>query len=95
MGRFLAFLLVFIIGAVIGVVGGGFIGAAGGAYVGSCKVIDTAVANGSMTQDQANSLLKSIAADIGVKPEDKQRIIDALKKSDQPPSACVTAIQAL
>jgi outer membrane lipoprotein SlyB len=95
MGRFLAFLFVFILGGIIGLAVGGFGGAAAGGYLGACKVIDTAVAEGTMTQDQANTLVKSIAADIDVKPEDKQRIVDALKKSNQPPSACSTAIEAL
>ena len=95
MGRFLAFLFVFVLGGIIGFAVGGFGGAAVGGYVGACKVVDTTVGNGTMTQDQANALLKSIAADIGVKPEDKQRIVDALKKSNQPPSACSAAIEAL
>jgi polyhydroxyalkanoate synthesis regulator phasin len=95
MGRFLAFLFVFVLGGIIGFAVGGFGGAAAGAYVGACKVIDQGVGDGTMTQDQANTLVKSIANDIGVRPEDKQRIIDALKKSDQPPSPCATAIQAL
>jgi outer membrane lipoprotein SlyB len=95
MGRFLAFLFVFILGGVIGFAVGGFGGAAYGGYVGACKVIDTAVGQGSMTQDQANAIIKSAAAELGVKPEDKQRIVDALKKSDQPPSPCSTAVEAL
>jgi len=95
MGRFLAFLLVFILGAVVGGLGGAFVGGAGGAYLGACRVIDQAVTDGTMTQDQANGLVKSVAADLGVKPEDKQRIVDALKRSNQPPSPCSTAIEAL
>ena len=95
MGRFLAFLLVFVLGAIVGAVGGAFVGGAGGAYLGACKVIDQAVTEGTMTQDQANALVKSAAADLGVKPEDKQRIVDALKRSNQPPSPCSAAIEAL
>jgi len=95
MGRFLAFLFVFLLGGVIGFAVGGFGGAAAGAYVGACKVIDQAVTEGTMTQDQANALVKSVAADVGVKPEDKQRIVDALKRSNQPPSPCSAAIEAL
>jgi outer membrane lipoprotein SlyB len=95
MGRFLAFLLVFVLGGIIGLAVGGFGGAAAGSYIGACKVIDTAVGENTMTQDQANAIVKSIAADIGVKPEDKQRIVDALKKANQPPSACSAAIEAL
>lgn len=95
MGRFLAFLFVFILGAVIGVVGGGYVGAVGGGYVGACKVIDQAVTEGTMTQDQANAIVKSIALDLGVKQEDKPRIVEALKRANQPPSPCSAAIEAL
>lgn len=95
MGRFLLFLLVFIIGGVIGFAVGGFAGAAGGSYLGACKVIDSAVAAGSMTQDEANTTIRALAADIGVKPEDKQTIVDALKRADQPETPCTEAIRAL
>jgi outer membrane lipoprotein SlyB len=95
MGRFFAFLLVFVLGGIIGFAVGGFGGAAAGGYLGACKVIDSAVASGAMTQDEANAAIKQIATDIGVKPEDKQRIVDALKRANQPPSACSTAIEAL
>ena len=95
MGRFLAFLFVFILGGIIGFVVGGFGGAAAGAYVGACKVIDQAVTESSMTQDQANALVKSIANDLDIKSEQKQQIIDRLKKANAPPSPCSTAIEAL
>jgi len=95
MGRFLAFLFTFIVGAVIGFVAGGIGGGAVGAYAGACKVIDTAVAQNTLTQDQANALVKSLATDLDIKPEDKQRIVDALKKAHPEPSACQTAISAL
>jgi len=95
MGRFLAFLFVFILGTVVGLLGGGFLGGAAGGYLGACKVIDSAVAQGAMTQDQANAAVKSIAGEIGVRPEDKQSILGALKKANQPPSPCSTAIEAL
>jgi len=95
MGRFFAYLFTFILGAVIGAAGGAFIGGAGGAYLGACKVIDNAVAAGSMTQDEANASVKSIATDIGIQSADKQRIIDAMKRANQPPSPCQTAIEAL
>jgi hypothetical protein len=95
MGRFLAFFFVFVLGGIIGLAVGGFFGGAAGAYVGACKVIDQGVADGTMSQDQANALIKSIAADIGVRAEDKQRIVDALKRSDQPETPCSTAIKAL
>jgi outer membrane lipoprotein SlyB len=95
MGRFLLFLLVFVIGGVIGFAVGGFGGAAAGSYLGACKVIDSSVSSGAMTQDEANTTMRTLAADIGVKPEDKQRIVDALQKSGQPESPCTTAIKAL
>jgi polyhydroxyalkanoate synthesis regulator phasin len=95
MGRFLAFLFVFILGGVIGFAVGGLGGAAAGAYVGACKVIDQAVTENTMTQDQANALLKSISNDLDIKPEQKQQIVDRLKKANAPPSPCSTAIQAL
>jgi outer membrane lipoprotein SlyB len=95
MGRFLAFLFVFVLGGIIGVAVGGFGGAALGGYVGACKVIDVSVAQGTMTQDQANAVIKAAATEIGVKPEDKQRIVDALKRSDQPETPCSVAIGAL
>lgn len=95
MGRFLAFLFVFVLGGIIGLAVGGFGGAAAGSYIGACKVVDNAVAAGTMTQDEANASIKAIATEIGVRPEDKQRIVDALKRSNQPPSPCSTAIEAL
>ena len=95
MGRFLAFLFVFFLGGVAGVVGGGILGGLGGAYVGACKVVDTAVTSGALTQDKANELIRSIASDLNIHPGDKQRIVDELKKANQPPSPCVTAIQSL
>jgi len=95
MGRFLAFLFVFILGGVIGFAVGGFGGAAAGAYVGACRVIDQSVSDGTMSQDQANALVKSISNDLEIKPEQKTQIIERLKKADAPPSPCTTAIEAL
>ena len=95
MGRFFAFLFVFVLGGVIGLAVGGLGGAAAGGYVGACKVIDQSVSGGTMTQDEADALVKSIANDLDIKPEQKQQIIDRLKKSDAPPSPCQTAIGAL
>jgi outer membrane lipoprotein SlyB len=95
MGRFLAFLFVFVLGGIIGALVGGFGGAAAGSYLGACKVVDNAVASGTMTQDEANASIKAIATEIGVRPEDKTRIVEALKRANQPPSPCSTAIEAL
>lgn len=95
MGRFFAFLFVFLLGGVAGTVGGGLLGGVGGAYVGACKVVDTAVGSGALSQEQANALIKSIAADIDIQPGDKQRVVSAMQRADQPPSPCATAIEAL
>ena len=95
MGRFFAFLFTFLVGVVIGFFVGGIGGGAAGAYVGACKVIDTAVAQNTMTQEQANAMIKTLANELEVKPEDKQRIVDTLKKVHPEPSACQTAISAL
>jgi polyhydroxyalkanoate synthesis regulator phasin len=95
MGRFLAFLFVFVLGGIIGLAVGGFGGAAAGGYIGACKVVDNAVAAGTMSQEEANASIKAIAAEIGVKPEQKQQILDALKRANQPASPCSTAVEAL
>ncbi|MFM9862163.1 MAG: hypothetical protein ACKVRO_01030 [Micropepsaceae bacterium] len=95
MGRFLAFLFVFVLGGLIGAVVGGGLGAVTGGYAGACKAVDTAVAQGALTQDEANATIKAIAGEIGVKAEQKQQIVDALKRANQPPSPCSTAIEAL
>jgi hypothetical protein len=58
MGRFLAFLLTFVVGGIIGFAVGGFGGAAAGSYIGACKVIDSSVASGAMTQEEANATIK-------------------------------------
>lgn len=95
MGRFFAFLFVFLLGGVGGALGGAVLGGVGGAYVGACKVVDTAVEGGTLSQDQANALIRSIAAEIDIHAGDKQRVVDALHKANQPPSPCMTAIEAL
>jgi outer membrane lipoprotein SlyB len=95
MGRFLAFLFTFVVGGIIGFAVGGFGGAAAGSYIGACKVIDSSVASGAMTQEEANATIKSIATEIGVRPEDKQRIIEGLKRANQPPTPCSAAVEAL
>lgn len=95
MGRFLAFLLVFVLGGAIGLFVGGFGGAVTGGYLGACKAIDTAVAQGGLTQEEANATMKVIAAEVGIKAEQKKQIVDALKRSDQPATPCSTSIEAL
>ena len=50
---------------------------------------------GALTQEQANGLMRSIATEIDIHPGDKQRIVDAMRRADQPPSPCATAIEAL
>ncbi len=95
MGRFLAFLFVFVLGGAIGLAVGGFGGAAAGGYFGACKAVDTAVAQGGLTQDEANATIKAIASEVGIKAEQKQQIVDALKKANQPATPCSAAIEAL
>ena len=95
MGRFLAFLFVFVLGGIIGLAVGGFGGAAAGGYLGACKVVDQGVASGALTQEEANAVFKSIAAELDIKPEQKTQFIERLKKSNQPPSPCMTALEAL
>jgi polyhydroxyalkanoate synthesis regulator phasin len=93
--RFLAFLFVFVLGGIIGLAVGGFGGAAAGSYLGACKVVDQGVASGALTQDEANAVIKSIAAELEIKPEQKAQIVERLKKANQPPSPCTSAIEAL
>jgi hypothetical protein len=95
MGRFLLFLLVFIIGGAVGFFIGGYGGVAAGSYVGACKVIDKSVAAGKLTQDDANTMVREIAAEMGVTAENKKTIVDALQRTDQPESPCTMAIKAL
>lgn len=95
MGRFFAFLFVFLLGGLAGTFGGALLGGVGGAYVGACVVIDTAVEGGTISQEQANGLVRSIASEIGVHPGDKERIVSAMRRANQPPSPCATAIEAL
>jgi hypothetical protein len=82
MGRFLAFLLVFALGGVVGFVAGGLGGAVAGAYVGACEVVDQAVADRTMTQEEANAVVKSVAAELDITPDQKTSIVERLKKSD-------------
>lgn len=95
MGRFLAYLFVFVLGGVAGTLGGAVLGGVGGAYVGACKIVDTAVTGGTITQDEANGLVRAIASEIDIHPGDKQRIVDAMHRANQPASPCATAIEAL
>jgi len=97
MGRFLLFLLVFIIGGAIGFFLGGYGGVAAGSYLGACKVIDSAVGAGTMTQDEANAAVREAAAEIGVNAQNKQSIVDAIQRmrEGQPETPCGIAIKAL
>lgn len=92
MGHFLSLVFVFLLGCVFGVLGGGLAGGAGGAVIGACKVIDTAVEGGSLTQDQANALLKAVAADVGVRPDGNR---NSGADPNHAPSPCAIAIDAL
>ena len=87
--RFLAFLLVFIIGGAIGYFAGAGTGGVAGAIGGTCKVVNAAIAAGSMTQEQANAAVKTafseMAAELKVKEEDLKRglpaILEQMKKA--------------
>ena len=57
--RFLGFLLVFLIGGVVGFFVGSFGGAGVGALASTCDLIYTGVSNGSLTQEASNGLLRS------------------------------------
>jgi hypothetical protein len=97
MGRFLLFLLVFIIGGAVGFFVGGYGGVAAGSYLGACKVVDNAVGAGAMTQEEANAAVREAAAELGVTAENKQSIVDAIQRTreGQPETPCGIAIKAL
>lgn len=95
MGRFLAFLFVFLLGAVLGAVGGGFLGGVGGAVVGACSVVDKAVASGTLTQDEANTVVRSIASELQINAGNKKGIVDPMNRPGQPPTPCVIALEAI
>jgi hypothetical protein len=95
MGRFLSYVLVFVLGGVVGFAVGGLGGSAAGAYLGACKVIDNAVSQGTMTQVEANGVMKSIAGELEITGSDKQRILDAIKKANGGASPCHSAIEAI
>ena len=95
MMKFLSYLFVFSIGFVLGAAAGGVFGGAAGGYIGACEVVDSAVAAGTLTQDEANATIRQIASQIGVRPKDKERILEALKRSGQPQTPCSLAIAAL
>lgn len=80
--RFLFYLLVFIIGGAIGYFFGAGTGGVAGALGGTCKVINATVANGSLTQDQADVAVKTafgeLATELKVNPDDLKRGIPAI-----------------
>lgn len=91
--RFLAFLLTFLIGGAIGFVVGGLGGAGAGAIAGTCSVIDTGVNDGTLTQEQANTLVKGAVdkLDLGTQ---RAAILEQTKKALQP-GPCLTALQTV
>jgi hypothetical protein len=95
MGRFLAFLFVFLLGGAVGFVVGGLGGSAIGGFVGACEVINSSVDRGVMTQDEANATVKSIADKIDVDPAQKEQIVESLKESEARSTPCQKAIEAL
>jgi hypothetical protein len=97
--RFIAFLLVFIIGGAIGFWFGGAGGGAVGLIVGSCKVVNAAVASNEMTQDGANKAIKSafseLAKEIGVTDESlKKTLPQALERMKKEHGDVETPCQA-
>jgi hypothetical protein len=64
-------------------------------YLGACKVIDRAVAANAMSQDQANVLIRSLAAEIDLRPGDKERIVADLNRQSAAASPCKVALRAL
>ena len=94
--RFLSYLGVLLIGLILGAVGGGLVGEMGGAALGGvasvCKVIDTAVGQSLMSQDQANRLAKSLVTEYGIKENDlKEAVARFNSKPDKTPCAASLA----
>jgi outer membrane lipoprotein SlyB len=96
--RFLSYVAVLAIGILIGGIGGGLIGEVGGTAIGgaaaACRTIDTAVQQGYIKQEQANSLLKSLVTQLKINPDDAKKGLAALNKAG-PSSPCGIATQAL
>jgi polyhydroxyalkanoate synthesis regulator phasin len=87
--RFLLYLLVFIIGGAIGYFFGAGTGGLAGALGGTCKVVNAAVANGAMTQEEADVTVKTafgeLATELKVNADDLKKgmpaILDQMKKA--------------
>ena len=90
--RFLGFLLVFLIGGVIGFFAGTLGGAGAGALATACEMIDTGVTSGALTQDSANQLLRTQIDKLNL-GDQRKTVIDQAKKAAKP-GPCMTAYEA-
>ena len=90
--RFLGFVLVFLLGGVVGFFVGGLGGTIVGALAGACEVIDAGVANGNLTQDNANQLIRAQVDKLNL-GDQRATFIDQAKKILKP-GACMTALDA-
>ena len=90
--RFLGFLLVFLIGGVVGFFVGTLGGASAGALATVCEIIDTGVADGSLTQDEANRLLGAQIDKLNL-GDQRAAVIEQAKKIAKP-GPCLTAFDA-
>ncbi len=104
MFRFLAYLLVFVIGGAIGFFAGGVGGGGTGVVVGTCKIINESVKSGAMTQDAANQTLKSVFSQIAAELKQSEadlkkgvpEILKRLEKESQgQETACQVAFKSL
>jgi hypothetical protein len=102
--RFLAYLLVFVIGGAVGFLFGGFGGSAVGTLVGICKTVNAANTAQYLSQEQVNATVKSvfdeIVAETKVSPDDLKKQIPAViqemsKRHPGTTTACQTALSAL
>jgi hypothetical protein len=90
--RFLGFVLVFLIGGAIGFFLGTLGGASAGALTTACDFIETGVADGSLTQDAANKLLRAQIDKLNL-GDQRGTVINQAKKMAKP-GPCVTALDA-
>jgi hypothetical protein len=91
--RFLGFILVFLIGGVVGFFLGGLGGAGVGALASTCDLIDMGVTNGSLTQDAANGLVKAQVDKLNL-GDQKAAAIEQAKKMAKP-GPCTEAFNSL
>lgn len=90
--RILGFILVFLLGGVAGFFIGSIGGAGAGALAAACEIIETGVSNGSLTQENANQLLRNQIDKLNAGAQ-RQTVIDQAKKLAKP-GPCMTALDA-